>query len=97
MEQPAIAYLQSMSDRDWSYRSTLTAAAGPAMADGHKGLRPLLSHDAEIVLGVLIVVLGLDGCRASKPTTEAISTLGVACFSTWAPPLQAPSNSLNPL
>jgi hypothetical protein len=44
-----------------AHGSTLTASAGPAIADGgQKGLRPLLSHDAEIVLGVLIVVLGLD-------------------------------------
>ena len=28
------------------------------------GLRPLLPHDAEIVLGVLIVVLGLDDVAA---------------------------------
>ena len=33
-------------------------------ACGLKGLRPLLSHDAEIVFGVLIVVIGLYAVTA---------------------------------
>ena len=52
-------------------------------ACGLKGLRPLLSHDAEIVLGVLIVVLGLDDVAAPRRVLRhgGVALIVVTCVS----------------